>query len=297
MGYTATRHQGGAHRAARRIAALLVVPLLAAGCTLGRGPAPAVPAHPDAALLLKEVDNQVLAARNAQFAFLLAYPVEGMSGARRHVAAATDAVGRARAAVAATQALDPTSGAGPPRGCCAELTDTIARFGDGFDRLVDLTVRRGDARSGLIGAVNRNLDRLEHYLDRLEYAEASAPEPGEPSRGRTQAIRAIRADVDAMRRYEAEYHLRDTLGSIMSIGQRVVSQREFLETSPLDARERARVDTHIRTYLIYLERLALTDVDILQARFHLNQTSERIHALVRAYLGEGLPRSPGGIVI
>lgn len=268
----------------------LALALVLSGCAAARAPAPLAkaPSRPDPTALLLEVQAQFQAARGAEVAFLQRYPVAGLPNARQYLDGAHAAVGRARAAAARLAALDRAGGA--PDGCCAELQVTLARYDARLDGLASLAGVRGGPASGLRWEAHRTLDGLDRYLDRLGRAEDAAA----PPTARADAIRSLKDDVDAFRRYEADYHRRDDIHSIARIGDRVVSQRAYLETSPLDERERARVDTHVRTYLIYIERVAVTDVEIFRARRALFLTAERIQDLVRRYLaGEGAPL-PGG---
>jgi hypothetical protein len=243
----------------------------------------------DPSALLREVQAQLQAARGAEVAFLTRYPVRGPMEARRYVDDAHAAIGRARAAAARIAALD----RGVPHGCCATLDAELARHDAALTELADLAGVKGGPTSGLTGEARRTLEGLDRYLDRLGGAEdvASPPTP------RTDAIRSLKDDVAAIRHFEADYRARAASGSLARIGDRVVAQRRFLEDSPLDDRERARVDTHVRTYLIYLERVAVTDVDILRARHDLRRTAAHIAFQVHYYLTGQEPPAFGGRAI
>jgi len=263
------------------------------GCAAGTARAPLAehPAPPDPAVLLHEVQTQLLAARRAEVAFMVRYPAEGLDGSRHYVIAAHAAIRRARAAAALLADVDPVDGA--PDHCCNELEYQLARYDSRLTALESLTGQRGDPGSGLRWEAHRALDGLDRYLVRLEAAEDTTELPSP----RADAIQSLRADVDAFRRDEADYHRLDDIHSIASIGNRVVSQRAFLAHSPLAARERARVDTHVRLYLIYIERVAVTDVAIYRVRRSLYRSAERIQYLVRRYMAEDEAPAPGGRVV
>jgi hypothetical protein len=270
----------------------LALPLV--GCAAAPAPAPLAerPAPPNPEHLLRDVHAQLQAARGAEVAFLLRYPLEGLADAQRFVDSAHAAVGRARGAVARLATLAPADGR--PHGCCRELDAALARYDIAVGNLAVLAGRKGSPDSGLRHEAHRTLDTLDRYLVRLERAE----DDDSPPTARAAAIHSLRADVAAIQGYEASYHRLDDIHQIASIGDRIVSQRAFLETSPLDARERARVDVHVQIYLIYLERVAVTDVEIYRVRRDLFHTAGRIQALVSRYLAGGdTPPLPAGRII
>jgi hypothetical protein len=274
-----------------RLALGLALAIVLGGCAAGTAQTPLAvhPAPTDPGPLLHEVRAHLLAARHAEVAFMVRYPVEGVAGARHHVTDAHAAVRRARVAAARLGALD----TGTPDNCCNELEYQLARYDARLKDLEALADLRGDPNSGLRWEAHRTLDGLDRYLVRLEEAE----DVGAPPTPRADAIQILRDDVTAIRRDEADYHRLDDIQRIASIGDRVVTQRAFLANSPLEDRERARVDTHVRLYLIYLERVAVTDVGIYRVRRSLYRTAERVQYLVRYYLtGEGAA-TPGGRIV
>lgn len=271
----------------------LVLGAALAGCAAGTAATPlaARPAPPDPARLLHEVRAQLMAARHAEVAFLRRYPDQGLDGTRHYVDDGHAAIRRARLAAARLATLNP--GDGVPVQCCNELEYQLARYDARLADLEALAGRRGGKGSGLRWEAHRTLDGLDRYLVRLEEAE----DADTPPTARADAIQSLRDDVTAFRQDEADYHRLDDIHSIASIGDRIVTQRAFLERSPLEDRERARVDTHVRIYLIYLERVAVTDVEIYRVRRSLYRSAERIQYLVRYYLTGENGRAPGGRVV
>lgn len=264
----------------RRLAGSLVAAILAATLAGSAVAAPTAPQARDPAYLLVLVNANILAAENATLRYLLSVPVDGLYVAQAYLDNAHFAVDLARDAVAALSVLDPAAGPGPPGGCCDDLADEIDRYEQRLDDLAAVVERRGDATSGLIWEAHATMNRLDAYLSGLG---ADAPSASPPS-ARADAIRAIRTDLDAIRRYEAEYLLYNGLENIANIRKKIHEQENASETGAIDTRERARVLAHLRTYALYLEQIALADFEASDARHQSEDSARLIRNLVDTYL-------------
>ena len=242
-------------------------------------PAPTVSRVDDSERLLYMVMLWILSAQSAQLSYQLDVP-KSEPFAYGWIEEGSSAIREARAVVGILTSMDPEDGAGPPSGCCSDLADRIERYDQEFTNLVDIVERRGDESHGLIGEAHAEIDRLEDYLDQLE-SEGSGS--GAPS-GRGAAIRTIRADIDAIRRSNAEYFLDDDPQRVDQSRERVQRQARLLDSSSLENNERVQVTNLEQTYLNDLERIASLNWEVGRARVRLYKAALRIRDLALGYV-------------
>jgi len=231
-------------------------------------------------LHLDDVEAGILAAQNAEKSFLLRYPVDGIMVAQAHVTAALAAVAGIRDALEAIAGLNRSAGVAPEHRYREELESRLSLFEVQLKRVVLLVRRKGDASSGLVWEMRRMVEGLERYLARLE----SVPGASGDADARAEALQQLNADLLFIRRWEKDYFLRDDLAFISSVQLRVGGVEEAIAEGPFLPRERDRVLTYLKTYLIYFERIALNDVQVLDERNRLNETADDLQRLLINYV-------------
>jgi len=239
---------------------------------------------------LDEVQAGILSAQNAEKTFLLRYPVDGIQVAQAYVSQALAAIAKTRESLDRIAALNRDAGVAPEHRFREELESHLALFEVEFKRVVLLVKRKGDASSGLVWEMRRMVDGLERYLGDLETAAGGAGR--DPARD--VAVQRLKADVLFIRRWEKDYFLRDDMGAIAAVRQRVKEIEQAIRDKPFPPRVRDRVLTYLNTYLIYFERIALNDVQVLDERNRLNDTAGDLQRLLANYVNaehETLARS------
>jgi len=229
-------------------------------------------------LHLDDVESGILSAQNAEKSFLLRYPVDGILVAQAYVSGALSAISETRAALATIADVNRRAGVAPEHRYREELESRLSLFEVRLKRVVLLVRRKGDASSGLVWEMRRMVEGLERYLARLEAAPSDDP-------ARARALQRLKADVLFIRRWEKDYFLRDDLVFISSVRARVAAIEEAIGDGPFPVRERDRILTYLKTYLIYFERIALNDVQVLDERNRLNETAEDLQRLLANYVG------------
>jgi signal transduction histidine kinase len=231
-------------------------------------------------LALDEVQSGILSAQNAEKTFLLRYPVDGIPVAQAYVSGALAAISKTRDALDRIAALNRDAGVAPEHRFREELESRLALFEVQFKRVVLLVKRKGDASSGLVWEMRRMVDGLERYLGDLETARGGAGRNPD----RDVAVQRLKSDVQFIRRWEKDYFLRDELGAIASVRNRVSEIEDAIRDRPFPPRVRDRVLTYLKTYLIYFERIALNDVQVLDERNRLNDTAGDLQRLLANYV-------------
>jgi signal transduction histidine kinase len=231
-------------------------------------------------LHLEDVEAGILAAQNSEKSFLLRYPVDGILVAQAYVSGALSAISKTRNALESVADLNRRAGVAPEHRYREELESRLALFEVRLKRVVLLVKRKGDASSGLVWEMRRMVEGLERYLVRLEAGTEGAP----PDPARVRAIQRLKADLLFIRRWEKDYFLRDDLVFISSVRARVAAIQEGIADGPFPTKERDRILTYLKTYLIYFERIALNDVQVLDERNRLNETAEDLQRLLANYV-------------
>lgn len=229
---------------------------------------------------LDGVQAGILSAQNAEKNFLLRYPVDGILVAQAYVSGALSAINKTREALDHIAALNRDAGVAPEHRFREELESRLALFEVQFKRVVLLVKRKGDASSGLVWEMRRMVDGLERYLGDLETPEGGAGKNPD----RDVAVQRLKGDLLFIRRWEKDYFLRDELGAIASVHQRVSEIEEAIRDGPFPPRVRDRILTYLKTYLIYFERIALNDVQVLDERNRLNDTADDLQRLLANYV-------------
>jgi len=246
-------------------------------------------------LALDEVQSGILSAQNAEKTFLLRYPVDGILVAQAYVSGALSAISKTRDALERIAALNRDAGVAPEHRYREELESRLALFEVQFKRVVLLVKRKGDASSGLVWEMRRMVDGLERYLGDLQTVEGG----GGRDPDRDVAVQRLKADVLFIRRWEKDYFLRDELGAIASVRNRVSEIEDAIRQKPFPPRVRDRIMTYLKTYLIYFERIALNDVQVLDERNRLNDTAGDLQRLLANYVNaehETLARSEARVL-
>jgi len=241
-------------------------------------------------LALDEVQSGILSAQNAEKTFLLRYPVDGVLVAQAYVSQALAAISKTRDALERIAALNRDAGVAPEHRFREELESRLALFEVQFKRVVLLVKRKGDASTGLVWEMRRMVDGVERYLGDLEKPEGGAGRNPD----RDVAVQRLKSDVLFIRRWEKDYFLRDELGAIASVRNRVSEIEDAIRDKPFAPRVRDRILTYLKTYLIYFERIALNDVQVLDERNRLNDTAGDLQRLLANYVNaeqETLARS------
>jgi len=202
--------------------------------------------------------------------------VDGILVAQAYVSQALSAITKTRNALEAIAELNRRAGVAPEHRYREELESRLALFEVRLKRVVLLVKRKGDASSGLVWEMRRMVEGLERYLVRLEAA------PSTPARDRS--LQRLKADLLFIRRWEKDYFLRDDLVFISSVRARVAAIEESIADGPFPVLERDRILTYLKTYLIYFERIALNDVQVLDERNRLNETAEDLQRLLTNYV-------------
>ncbi len=227
--------------------------------------------------LLDEVEKGTLAAQSAEKSFLLRYPIDGLEVSEKHAAKAHSAVEKIRGALQSIAELNLKVAPDPEREALKTRIDTLlSLFELRIHRVVKLAERKGDASSGLVWEMRRMVEGLERYLDRLEKESASA--------AKHIAVSDLKHHLLFIRRWEKDYFLRDDLVFISSVRERVDQIEASFNGRLFLPRERERILTYLKTYLIYFERIAMGDVQVLDERNQLNATALDLHDVVSEYV-------------
>ena len=229
---------------------------------------------------LEAVRSGVLTALDAEKRFLLRYGVDGLSNAQLHVAAANGAIAQTRLALESIAELTIPETLGSR--LREDLKTTLALFEVRLKRMVLLVRRKGDAQSGLVWEMHRMAEGLERYISKLARIEIlRAQETGKMNTERRLGLQELNNHLLFIRRWEKDYFLRDDLRFISSVQSRVGQVEASFAKRPFQPRERERILTYLKTYLIYFERIALNDVQLLEERNQINQTADTMRRLVQ----------------
>jgi hypothetical protein len=237
---------------------------------------PGSPERIERLLLLKDLQIGVLDAESTLNQFLLTYPVDGLLIGQAYVARLDEVL----AGLSVTlREVDWTDDGGLP--APGDTGNAIAAELSEFDaharRVVALAQARGDAGSGIVWEMHRMAEGLERYLVKLE-AEVG-DEGSDPARAR--AVQDLKVDLLRIRSWGKEYLLRDDLVFITSMLSRVADIERAIAHGPFADKERDRILTYLKTYLIYIERIALIDVRLRNRLNRMMESGERIRALLQ----------------
>lgn len=228
-------------------------------------------------LLLDEVERGTLSAQNSEKSFLLRYPIDGLQVSETHAAKALSSLENTRAAMQSISELNREMEPDAEREALQARIDTLlSLFELRIDRVVKLAERKGDASSGLVWEMRRMVEGLERYLDQLEEESTSA--------AKRAAVSELKHHLLFIRRWEKDYFLRDDLIFISSVRGRVSQIESSFAGNLFLPRERDRILTYLNTYLIYFERIAMGDVQVLDERNQLNTIAIELHEVVTKYV-------------
>jgi signal transduction histidine kinase len=237
-------------------------------------------------LLLSDVEVGILAAQNAEKRYLARYGIDGIEFSERYVSDVLSEIKKTRQALDQIEQLNESAGIYPEHRYREQLESRLSLFELQVKRMVLLIKRKGDYReypsptSGLVWEMRRMVEGLERYLARLE------TEPGPPGKAGSRAavLQRLKADVLFIRQWEKDYYLRDDLQAMSELRNRITAIEDSISDAPLTGRERDRIVTYLKTYLIYLERIAYNDLSLFEERARLNQTLEDLDDLLNEYV-------------
>lgn len=229
-------------------------------------------------LLLEDIESGLLSVRNAEKSFLLRYPVDGLEMSQTQITVARKAIDQTRKALQSVVELKAGTGQGEGEDYSERIKTSLSLFELHLLRVVKLAQRKGDGTSGLVWEMRRMAEGLERYLGQLEEGVSDRRS------ARYQAIQNVKNHLLFIRRWEKDYFLRDDLVFISFVQGRAGLIEKALEGGPFNERERGRILTYLHTFLIYFERIALNDVQVLDERNRLNQVAEDMQSLVSAFV-------------
>jgi len=230
-------------------------------------------------LLLKDLKNGVTDAESITNRFLLDYPRDGLLVSQARVVQLKEILDGLQATLGKIERTDAGEPAGSGDGVKAIRTELDA-FDSHAKRVVASAKARGDASSGIVWEMRRMVEGLERYLVQLEVVTVR----GGSDPARVQALERINYSLQRIRTAEKDYMLWHDLVYISSIRSEVEAVEKTIVNDPLTVKERDRIRTYLKTYLIYFERLLIGDIRMLEERNEMAKSAERVNALVEIWV-------------